>query len=128
MNARYVSFVGFLVLPSNNQQLEKEYPKIKNYYEPNPLYGEECEEWYDESREIWTTQYVQEKEFRQGLEYQSLDGKDSLTVYLAIIDHKTGHLVADCGGWSTGTFVVLENGRPKKSQNNYNPNPIEQLV
>ena len=28
----------------------------------------------------------------------------------------------------TGTFVVLENGRPKKSENNYNSNPVRQLA
>lgn len=134
MNTRYVSFVGFLVLPSNNDQLEKKYPNNTYSYEESywevtgEEYDEEREEWYD-TEEEFTRIITGEEEFKN-LEYSIIDSQDSLTVYLSIIDEKTGHLVADCpaGGWSTGTFVVLENGTPKKSENNYNPNPVRQLV
>lgn len=68
--------------------------------------------------------------FRDGLNYEYIGGKDSLSVYVARINGGVGHLVADCqdGGWSEETFCYLDlDGNPIKA-NNFNPNPVPQAI
>jgi len=97
---RYISFCGTFEVPFNADALSAQFPLQ-----------------YDTA-------------FRDGLSYEAIDGKDSLTVYLAKVDHNTGHLVASCpaGGWEDETFVFLDNeGSPVKSAENFNLNPVRQL-
>lgn len=115
---QYVSFCGTFEVPENNNELSKKFPlQYEEIFEGTDSLGE------DRYREVSTG-------FRDGLTYETINGKDSLTVYLAKIDDSTGHLVASCraGGWADETFVFLnEHGKPVKSANNFNPNPVEQL-
>lgn len=102
MESVYISFCGKLKLPHNHKELERKFPM--SHYEQSG--------------------------FRKKLLYDAIQTKDSLTVYLAKIDEKTGHLVADCpaGGWYEDVFVCLLNGKPEKAEDNFNPNPFEQLL
>ena len=67
-----------------------------------------------------------------GLKYKYIDGKDGLSIYLAIVDPKEGigHLVADClPNWVEHTLVLLDqNENPVYDPENFNPNPVTQLV
>jgi hypothetical protein len=112
---QYISFLGTFNVPNNLKELHARFP----------LQGEEVFEGRDAGNDCYRDW------FRENLSYQAIDGKDSLTVYLATIDAHTAHLVASCpqGGWSEETFVFLdENGNPVKAADNFNPNPIEQLL
>jgi hypothetical protein len=112
---KYISFCGEFIVPTNVKELEKKYPQIEG-----------VEKVWDE----YSDEYVDEKHYEEyrDLSYKEIDGKDSLSVRLAIIDDKTGHLVADCtGSWIESTFVVLENGLFKRPKTNFNPNPVRQL-
>lgn len=102
----YISFIGFLETPSESDLLT-----LNRVYPPN----HKC------------------RGFRENLQYKEIGGKDSLTIELAVIPGHAhiGHLVADCtpGGWVSDTFVMLdENGDPIKSPENFNPNPVEQII
>lgn len=69
--------------------------------------------------------------FRDGLKYEAIGGVDNFTIYLATINASIGHLVASCpsAGWVDDCFVYLdESGHPIKSEENFNPNPVEQLL
>lgn len=116
---RYISFCGVFSVPENFKRLEAAYPlQYDEIFEGTDSHGD------DRYREVSTG-------FRDGLNYEAIDGQDSLTVYLARIDGNTGHLVASCpaGGWADETFVFLdESGAPVKSEDNFNPNPVRQLV
>ena len=118
MNTQYISFCGTFNVPENVDALAAQFP-IEYYeiYEGTDSHGKE------RYREVSTG-------FRSGLSYEAIDGKDSLTVYLAKVSGNIGHLVASCpaGGWADETFVFVdEHGRPVKSAENFNPNPVEQL-
>jgi hypothetical protein len=114
-STKYISFCGEFIVPTNVKELDKKYPQIEYV------------------KEVWDNnenEYVDEKYYEEyrDLGYKEIDGKDSLSVRLAIIDDKTGHLVADCtGSWIESTFVVLENGEAKRPKTNFNPNPVRQL-
>lgn len=118
MTTQYISFCGTFNVPANANELAKLFPiQYDEIFEGTDSHGD------DRYRDVSTG-------FRNGLNYETIDGKDSLTVYLAKIDDSTGHLVASCpaGGWADETFVFLdEGGNPVKSAENFNPNPIEQL-
>ncbi len=121
--ATYISFVGFLETPDEKsiESLNRIYPPvISEVLEGYNNHDEPVYKGYNEG-------------FRTGLEYKEIGGKDSLTIYLAAIPGYTHvrHLVADCtpGGWVHDTFVMLdENGEPIKAAENFNPNPIEQVI
>lgn len=114
----YISFVGFFPEVSESKLLQSTYPlQYEEVFEGRDSHGD------DRFRDVSTG-------FRAGLKYDAIDGKDSLTVFLAKVDDNTGHLVASCpeGGWADECFVYLdESGDPKKSEDNFNPNPVEQL-
>lgn len=118
MTTQYISFCGTFNVPASSNELAARFPiQYDEIFEGTDSHGD------DRYRDVSTG-------FRDGLNYETIDGKDSLTVYLAKIDDKTGHLVASCpaGGWADETFVFLdEGGNPVKSAENFNPNPIEQL-
>lgn len=118
LETTYISFCGTFNVPTNANSLAVQYPmQYEESFEGTDSNGD------DIYQDIQTG-------FRNGLIYEEIDGKDSLTVYLAKIDDMTGHLVASCpaGGWSDETFVFLgESGCPVKSADNFNPNPVEQL-
>lgn len=102
MTTCYISFCGFFDVPDIN--FDTQFPKIP-----------------EESA----------RGFRKGLKYEQHEVRDSLTVYLAEIDEQFGHLVADCpnGNWVDSCFVFLDkNGNPIKSDKNFNPNPVPQLL
>ena len=119
MTTQYISFCGTFNVPANSSELAARFPiQYDEIFEGTDSHGD------GRYREVTTG-------FRDGLNYEAIDGKDSLTVYLAKIDDSTGHLVASCpaGGWANETFVFLDNGgNPVKSAENFNPNPIEQLL
>ena len=114
----YISFVGFFDEPSD-PELKTRYPMtFQEIYEGTDSHGDE------RYRSVSCG-------FREGLKYECIGGVDSLTAYLATISDGIGHLVADCpqGGWVDDCFVYLDdNGQPIKSEENYNPNPVEQLL
>lgn len=116
---KYISFCGTFETPENIDALLAQFKsQYEEVFEGTDSHGNH---YY---REIPTG-------FRDGLNYNIIGGKDSLTVYIAKIDDNTEHLVADCpeAGWVEETFVQLdEYGNPVKSPNNYNPNPFEQLI
>ncbi len=71
--------------------------------------------------------------FREGLLYKVIGRQDSLTVYLAEYPYNEciGHLVADCpqGNWVDSMWVKLDNeGNPVKAEENFNPNPVPQVI
>ena len=114
----YISFVGVMAVPLQTVELEEAYPlQYDEIFEGIDSHGDE------RYREVPVG-------FRNGLEYEAIDGRDSLTIYLAVIDEKIGHLVASCpaGGWADECFVCLVDGRPEKAVENFNPNPIPQLL
>jgi hypothetical protein len=114
----YVSFLGTFNVPNNSEELHARFAlQWEEVFEGRDSAGD------DIYRDVTTG-------FRENLSYQAIGGKDSLTVYLATIDAHTAHLVASCpqGGWSEETFVFLENGNPVKAADDFNPNPIEQLL
>lgn len=117
----YIAFVGFFkeVEPSIVANLNVQYP------------------------ELFSQEYLGKNSFGDGvfqdnlagyrglLQYEQIDYRDSLTIYLARINEQIGHLVADCpeGGWVEECFVYLDSdGMPIKSDGNWNPNPIPQLL
>ena len=119
----YISFVGFLETPTEDSI------SILNRVYPPAL--SEVLEGYNSHDEPVYKDY--NEGFRAGLEYKEIGGKDSLTIYLAKLSAAPGigHLVADCtpGGWVSDTFVNLdENGEPIKAAENFNPNPVEQVI
>lgn len=115
---KYISFCGTFNVPENSD-LETRYPMtFSETFEGTDSLGDHI------YREV-------SNGFRQGLQYETIDGRDSLTVYLAKVSNDIGHLVADCpaGGWVDEAFVHLDaSGNPIKSQDNWNPNPVPQLV
>lgn len=112
--ATYISFIGFLETPTESEflTLNRVYPpNISEVFEGNDSHGEPVYKNYNEG-------------FRGGLKYKEIGGKNSLTIYLAVIPGyaHVGHLVADCtpGGWVSDTFVMLdENGDPIKAAENF---------
>lgn len=69
--------------------------------------------------------------FLEGYAYKQIGGQDSLTVFLTEVADGIGHLVADCpaNGWQDSTFVLLdEENLPIKSEDNFNPNPVPQVI
>lgn len=118
MNTQYISFCGTFYVPQNANDLSSQFPlQYNEIFEGTDSLGD------DRYREVSTG-------FRDGLNYEAIDGKDSLTVYLAKLSGNIGHLVASCpaGGWADETFVFLdEHEQPVKSADNFNPNPVEQL-
>jgi hypothetical protein len=121
--ATYISFIGFLETPTESDLLT-----LSRIYPPNIS---EVLQGYDSHDEPVYRDY--NEGFRTGLEYKEIGGKDSLTIYLAVVPgyNHIGHLVADCtpGGWVSDTFVMLdENSQPIKAAENFNPNPVEQLL
>lgn len=118
MNTQYISFCGTFNLPENADALNERFPlEYDEIFEGTDSHGD------DRYRDVSTG-------FREGLNYEAIDGKDSLTVYLAKVSPGIGHLVASCpaGGWADETFVFLDEiGNPVKSADNLNPNPVEQL-
>lgn len=118
MKTIYLSFCGQFFIPQNLQELEAKFPPMTGTHE---VWNNQIEEWENEEYE---------SDERHDLYYNQIDGKDSITVFLAVIDENTGHLVVDCsaGGWTESSFIVLENGEPKRPQSNFNPNPVRQLV
>ena len=118
MTTQYISFCGAFNVPENADALAVQFPlQYDEVFEGTDSHGD------DRYRDVSTG-------FRDGLSYASIDGKDSLTVYLAKIDDNVGHLVASCpaAGWADETFVFLdERGNPVKSAENFNPHPVEQL-
>ena len=131
-NSTYISFVGTVLLPTNVEELKSKY-SVATYQEDVLVRNREI--GYDDDNnqveidnDYWSTE-TKETGFRNDLEYKAVDGKDSLTVYIAKINDKIGHLVADCpaGGWVESCFVQLENGNLKKATENTNPNPVRQL-
>lgn len=118
MTTQYISFCGTFDVPENADDLAAQFPmQYDEVFEGTDSLGD------DRYRDVSTG-------FRDGLSYDAIDGKDSLTVYLAKVSDNIGHLVASCpaGGWADETFVFLdEGGTPMKSAENFNPNPIEQL-
>jgi len=122
--ATYISFVGFLETPFDRsiKVLDRIYPpNISEVFQGYDSHGEPFYQNYNEG-------------FRAKLEYKEIAHKDSLTIYLAVVPGTKptiGHLVADCtpGGWVSDTFVMLdENGEPIKAADNFNPNPVEQVI
>lgn len=118
LDTAYISFCGTFNVPPNAKSLAMQFPmQYEEVFQGTDSNGDDC------YKDVSTG-------FRSGISYESIDGKDSLTVYLAKIDDSTGHLVASCpaGGWADETFVFLgQSGHPIKSAGNYNPNPVEQL-
>lgn len=118
MTTQYISFCGTFNVPGNADILSAQFPQqYDEIFEGTDSHGD------DRYREVSTG-------FRDGLGYEAIDGKDSLTVYLAKVSGNIGHLVASCpaGGWADETFVFLdESGKPVKAAENFNPNPVEQL-
>jgi len=118
MTTQYISFCGTFNVPANANELATQFPiQYAEIFEGTDSHGD------DRYRDVSTG-------FRDGLNYEVIDGKDSLTVYLAKIDDNTGHLVASCpaGGWADETFVFLDRqDNLVKSSENFNPNPVEQL-
>lgn len=119
----YIAFVGFFkeVDPKLVSSLNDECPVIINCHETGETDSIGCPIFKEE----WTG-------FREGgLFYSQIDYRDSLTIYLARINEQIGHLVADCpeGGWVEECFVYLDSdGNPIKDDDNWNPNPIPQLL
>lgn len=115
---KYISFCGYFEEPDNVDELEKKYPEtFREEFLGTNSHEEDC------YKDINCG-------FREDLDYQHIANKDSLDVYLAVIDETTGHLVADCpaGGWVNDCFVILDTeGQPVKA-NEENPNPIEQVI
>tara|TARA_R110000787_G_scaffold285367_1_gene400802 strand:+ start:604 stop:1002 length:399 start_codon:yes stop_codon:yes gene_type:complete len=129
-NLAYISFVGQVLLPENIEELNSKY-SVETYTEEILVRNRET--GYDEDNnkveidnDYWSTK-KEKTGFRNDLDYNDVDGKDSLTVYIAVIDSNTGHLVADCpaGNWTESCFVQLQNGNLKKVTGN--TNPISQL-
>ena len=123
----YISFIGFLETPSEDSIsiLNRVYP---------PVISEVLEGYNNHDEPVYRDY---NEGFRTGLEYKEkykeIGGKDSLTIYLAVVPgyNHIGHLVADCtpGGWVSDTFVMLdENSQPIKAAENFNPNPIGQVI
>lgn len=115
----YLSFVGFFDVPQN----------IHVLYEQHPLQTDKVFEGVD-SHGVERYREVSVG-FREGLTYKEIDSQDSLTVYLAKVSNAIGHLVASCpaGGWVGESFVFLDEvGNPIKSSENFNPNPVKQLL
>lgn len=115
----YISFVGFIQEPTNHAELSEQYPQ--QFHER--YLGED-------SLGDFVYNHVGEG-FRDGLEYSVIGGENSLTVWLAVVSDGIGHLVADCpaGGWVDECFCVLDSdGKPLKSEDNYNPNPVPQVI
>ena len=114
----YISFVGFIQEPENIETLQYTYLMgMQEVFLGENSHQEEVYDWKPTG-------------FRDGLKYEVIGGQDSLTVYLATIDQNTGHLVADCpeGGWVNDCFCVLDaEGNPVK-ENQFNPNPVEQVI
>lgn len=131
-NSTYISFVGTVLLPTNVEELKSKY-SVATYQEDVLVRNREIG-WDNDNNQIeidsdyWSTE-TKETGFRTDLDYNDVDGKDSLTIYIAVIDSNTGHLVADCpaGNWVESCFVQLENGNLKKATENTNPNPVRQL-
>ncbi len=124
--AKYISFCGFFEEPSLSQNNWEEtlnlfYPEqFREEYLGTDSHGDEC------YREIGCG-------FREGLSYEVIGGQDSLTVYLAKTSENpfVGHLVADCpqGNWVDSMWVKLdEEGNPVKAEENFNPNPVPQVI
>ena len=121
--ATYISFVGLLETPTESDllTLNRVYPEnISEVFQGYDTNGDPVYRDYNEG-------------IRPGLNYREIGFKDSLTIYLAVIPGyaHVGHLVADCtpGGWVSDTFVMLdENGEPIKAADNFNPNPVEQVI
>lgn len=118
MKKIYLSFCGEFFVPENIDELEAKFPPKQGMHE---VWNYQTESWENE---------LYYSDDRQNLYYNPIDGEDSITVYLAVIDEKTGHLIVDCSaaGWSETSFIVLENGEPKRPESNFNPNPVRQLV
>lgn len=116
---KYISFCGTFDVPENSAALYDRFPlQYREIFEGTDSHGE------DRYREVSTG-------FCDGLKYVVIDGENSLTVYLATVTNNIGHLVASCpaGGWADETFVFLdESGNPVKSEENFNYNPVRQLL
>lgn len=119
MATQYISFCGTFNVPDADT-LAAQFPlQYDEIFEGTDSHGD------DRYREVSTG-------FRDGLSYEAIDGEHSLTVYLSKVPGtvNVGHLVASCpaGGWAHEAFVFLdERGKPIKSANNFNPNPVKQL-
>lgn len=114
----YISFVGSFDELPNLDELQTQYPERIDY-------------WTELDYDYQDVECSAPTGFRNGLSYYSIGGQDSVTVYLAKIDDKIGHLVADCpaAGWVEECFCYLnEDGEPVKSGDDFNPNPIEQII
>lgn len=101
----YISFCGNIKTPISSEILEEQYPVIEN-------------------------QNGAPTGFRHSLDYAPFATKDSLTVYVARVQNSIGHMVADCpaAGWHEDTFCFLdEDGAPVK-EDDFNPNPVPQLI
>ena len=110
----YISFVGSFDELSNLEELQTQY-------------REQFDVWTDNE----DVEFSEPRGFRNGLSYSSIGGQDSVTVYLAKVTDTIGHLVVDCpaGGWVEECFChINEDGEPVKSGDNFNPNPIEQII
>ena len=128
----YISFVGSVLLPSNLEALKSKYPV--STFKEEVLIRNRNIGYDDDNRQIeidndYFCTETRESGFRENLDYKVIDGKDSITVYMAVIDDISGHLVVSCpaGGWLETAFVIVENGSLKKSSKNFNPNPVRQL-
>ena len=113
MGTQYISSVGTFNVPENHSALDQNFPMgYQEIFEGIDSLGDEC------YREV-------PRGFREGLKYEAIDSNDWITVYLAVIDNQTGHLVADClaGGWADEAFVILEHGHPVKAADNSQPKP-----
>lgn len=118
LKTAYISFCGTFNVPANADELSSQFRiQYDEIFDGTDSHGN------DRYRDVSIG-------FRDGLTYEAIDGKDSLTVYLAKVSDEIGHLVASCpeGGWADETFVFLdEAGIPVKSADNFNPSPVEQL-
>lgn len=106
----YIAFVGFFkeVEPSIVAALNVQYPELfSQEYLGKNSFGDDV--FQDNPAG-----------YRGLLQYEQIDYRDSLTVYLARINDKVGHLVADCPEreWVEECFVYLDgDGRLQILQN-----------